>query len=279
MRYLWLIAGCLILMAGPIQLQDYERFRVGLLHTEVRLALNRHIMGIVAGHVRTCKRSTGSYPSPDQGLLAVKSLKKHIEKCDYRNPLLPVRVTPSGVLSPWGEPYIYENRQALKESIFVDSGATLDKARAYSVRVDRGIYIWSVAAQQHDAEYRHWTHVLGFIRVLIAVVGIGCLVVFLLLTWRRLSADLTLAKKLFGMVASAAPGLLISFGLLAVFFPVFVRTCYAWSRLTLRTPERTKDYIAVLRRYHDRGVISDRAYRKLLLGLIEDEKSEAYRQD
>ena len=48
------------------------------------------------------------------------------------------------------------------------------------------------------------------------------------------------------------------------------KTCYAWQRIGDRSPELTKEYVALITRYRDRGIISQAAYRKIVKGLETD---------
>ena len=63
-------------------------------------------------------------------------------------------VGPAGVLSPWQMPYVYENRNESPRDIFTDSPVDNYGAERYSVKIDDGVYLWSVGAQNYSGKYR-----------------------------------------------------------------------------------------------------------------------------
>ena len=165
-------------------------------------------------------------------------------------------LSPSGVLSPWLIPYVYENRSGVDPKKFQGSPADVDSSRRYSVRVDDGIYLYSIGGQfyadkldrmEREANSPRW---LGCVLILVAVV---CVVVM---------ARRSRRGKLAGVVA-----LLLSAGAGAVLGGTRA-TCYVMSPLfSSRDPEMGARRRALLDRYHQSGVIGDETYAKAVSAL------------
>ena len=56
------------------------------------------------------------------------------------------------VCSPWGIPYVYENGADQPSGVYGASPAKFDSRGRYSVKVDDGVYIWSVGGQSMAQE-------------------------------------------------------------------------------------------------------------------------------
>lgn len=244
----------------------YERL-FGLRGSESNLSTNKDQLVFVADELRNFRKETGRYPSNDEGLLVVRSLVQ--DSRDYggiwRHRRF-CRVDQSGVLSVWGEPFIYENHKGLDSAKFADSGAIVDRKRAYSIKVDEGVFVWSVAAQQAYAEYR--TNSVQFYTVItiLLVSAILLLAFYTRLTLQAGARSRWIGMRRFGRTASMFVwnGLLMAPIISFIVMSYPLRTCYAIASSTSRSPELTKDYVQLIEKYHQRGIIGDRAYRKMV---------------
>ncbi|MHC4248107.1 MAG: hypothetical protein ACYS9X_03170 [Planctomycetota bacterium] len=155
-----------------------------------------------------------------------------------------------GVLSPFGPPYVYENRAGLPAKSFVGSPADADPRRRFSVRVAEGVSVASVGAELLAREYDsawwdvNWPRFAGGALLVIAAA--------LVLATRRGRA---------AAVAAAGVGLLASLGAHQI-----MRTfCYLpapfFSSTNPAAIERRRE---LLEKYHEQGVIGEEAYRKAL---------------
>lgn len=273
MRYLFLILALIVFWIGFGYLSDWERKEIGIRRTKARLDITRHQLNHISKHLRDHYEETGRYPSNYQGLQAVDGLAEfwqgQVRLYDYRRFSTTQNVE---ISSLWGEPFIYENHRGIDAGAFADSGAMIDFKRAYSIKVDEGIYVWSVAAQQNHHEY------LAGLRVVLAWAGLLvllCVVLFgfyVVWTIRSVGSGYTGWRRARRILWSLCGGGAISLLVCLVAFPLASGgTCYAWSLTRRRTPELTRDYLSVMEKYHERGVISDNAYRKIVEAMKEEE--------
>ena len=69
-------------------------------------------------------------------------------------------VCPAGVLCPWFIPYVYENRRNLAPELFAASPVNGDSRERFSVRIDQGVYVYSIGgkvfANRCDVAYRRY---------------------------------------------------------------------------------------------------------------------------
>jgi type II secretory pathway pseudopilin PulG len=166
-------------------------------------------------------------------------------------------LSPAGVLSPWLTPYGYENRNGLDASKFTDSPANSDSRQRYSIRVDDGIFIYSVGGQLCAQKLprmwweRMWPRFLGGIFLLFAI-----LVAIVLVRSSKLGFGLGLAS------------LLISGGVGAAASAASYTTCYRPAPLFYR---RDAEMVAMqrelLNKYHSNGAIGNQAYQKAISAL------------
>lgn len=260
-RLIFLMLSIAVLAAGLLWAQNIHG-QVGLHRIQPQLNFNTRHLQAIAQHLRKYQEKTEHYPTNDQGLLAVESLVRDCSKEPlhaYSSKIYYLRASKNGIITVWGEPFIYENRRGLPSSAFADSKATGDKGQSYSVMVDSGIYVWSLAAEQKHQEYLVWTRNLKLMRIAVVAVSLMILLVYINLTWRAKGRRFWRTS---GIVTAETLLSVFVFGFLV--FPTFVRSCYQIAVTRLRTPELTKDYITLITKYHDRGVIGDKAYEKII---------------
>lgn len=155
---------------------------------------------------------------------------------------------PAGPISPRLLPYVYENRNGLDASVFAGSHATDDEP--YAVKVDEGVYVWSLGGREAWQDYRKawWSYNLP--RMLGGAI-LAAVVAILVIAWLRKS-------DWRGRYILAA-----GLGLLGIGVTVLGRaTCYIMASGVRRNPEITAQRRALLDTYHNNGVIGEEAYRR-----------------
>ncbi len=155
--------------------------------------------------------------------------------------------------SPWGIPYVYENRNGLAASAFADSPATHPDGR-YSLKVDDGIYLRSISAKGPAGELAALEARKSF-RQIAGWVMIGLSVVILLVWTFRVRPRPGFAGWL-AMLISLPVGAVVSAG---------GATCYVMSPFfSSRDPATIAAQKELLAKYRDAGVITDATYRRAI---------------
>lgn len=275
MRWLYLILGAVVLGAGLAFVANYERSQ-GLMYHCVRLRVCAKEMAAIARYLKDYQKERGRYPTNDEGLFALQRLARDSsrtsETLNSRSPVHWCRVTDSGILSPWGEPIIYENRHGLEPSLFAFSGATADSDRHYSRKVDEGIFLWSVAARQAHKEYTSGRRRVVAAAVLVVSASLALVALFVRGTLLVVGRHLTGLRRAARLALSFAGGAVVFLVAAVVSQTVNpITSCYAWSTLTRRSPKLTKDYTAVIYKYRERGIISGATYKKITEALNRDD--------
>jgi len=104
----------------------------------------------------------------------------------------------AGILTPWTDPYIYENRTKGDQKRFGHSIVSSDKHRRFSIKVDNGIYVCSVGAYYRTKDYdsqlweRYGPRVIACIPVF-AIAILGCVL-------RRKDFAAIIPAALFGLL-------------------------------------------------------------------------------
>lgn len=234
------------------------------------LAANQRQLKCMAGYLRSGKKATGKYPSNENGpfimsQLALKNERKDpfwrdvLYTKDIDRNLVPGQDAP--LLSEWGEPLIYENRNGLPPELFSNSGATNDAGRNYSAEVDNGIYLWTLGGQQAYDNYSRWhKHRASILRL---GIFFGLLYVLSSFSFILLMHMQTLYQK--RLLWSFVRDSLLAFIILGFAGSSLgsVESCYIPARTAERTPELTNDYLALMQKYHEQGIIQDATYVKL----------------
>lgn len=270
-RYVYIVLAAMITLVGSVIIENTDR-HVGFSRLPHRLEITRKQMDAMAGYLRDYSKEHGHYPSNDEGLPAVQNL---VQACrahehDYESDLFLCRLGSSGILSRWGDPFIYENRKGIDDAKFEDSGATLDRHREYSVRVDDGVYIWSLGARRAYGEFCYWRpRMYGAIGMVAAIV-LGLVALFARSSVISHCRKTGIRERWCDGIMPALGGLLLSLVLPFFASPMFMATCYVMSAVSNRDEKLTREYKAVLAKYHQRGVISDSAHSKMLRALDTD---------
>ena len=172
-------------------------------------------------------------------------------------------ITEAGVLSPWMLPYVYENRNGLDPSKFQGSPADADRERRYSVRVDDGVYVYSMGAQCFSERYdRTWWSYNG-----VRFVGVALL----------LGAVVTIAVAVRAPRKAAVALFVVSAGLGLAAAELGYATCYVMSAFfKRRDPEMIVRQLELLETFHARSILNDATYRKVRSSLpsVADEARE-----
>ena len=266
MRFYCILLATVIFVGGLAAIYTKDR-SLGLRNRGYVLRSTRRQLDGIADYLRAYHKQTGRYPTNDEGLLVVKPLVKACAADEFgKSPVSICRVGQGGILSLWGEPYIYENRRGLDVRKF----AGFPAAGHISVMVDDGIYVSCLGAERSYRVYAYWNPLLkwsagGVLLVTLALCLLPSLVSFQFRV-REFGAFRAVAGGLAGALLNAIVPLFV--GLVA--FPAFVRSCYAASPYRVRSPELTKDYVRVIAKYRDRGVISETSYNKLIKALDHD---------
>jgi len=160
-------------------------------------------------------------------------------------------IGPTGALSPWQMPYVYENRHDAAGTLFADSPADSYGAGHYSVKIDDGVYIWSVVAKNYSDEY--WASWFKF--VMIRCTGVGLLILAIGLTWWKVRGRARIPAVIglvIGAAAGATPAVTRSIALCYVMTPIFGH----------HDPAMVSRRRALLDKYREAGAISVETYAK-----------------
>jgi len=158
----------------------------------------------------------------------------------------------AGVLTPWRDPYMYENRIGMNPDVYRGSPANTDRKRQYSIRVDDGVYVYSVDAwKAYDCYREHW-----WARYTSVFIGVSVLV---------LDAFLVLVlcpRRSIALILSCIVGLMA--GCVAHMF-IPRTTCYVMSSpFEHRDQKAIAKQIELIEQYHTNGVINDVTYQRLM---------------
>ena len=155
--------------------------------------------------------------------------------------------------SPWGIPYMYENRNGLAASAFADSPATHPDGR-YSLKVDDGIYLWCISAKGPAGELavlearRSVRSAAGWVMIALFVAGL------LWLTF-RIYPGLGCAGWLAMLISLPAGAVMTAVG----------PTCYVMIPFfSRRDPTTIAAQQQLLAKYREAGVITDATYQRAM---------------
>lgn len=163
------------------------------------------------------------------------------------------------VLSPWLQPYMYENRTMGPESRFKGSPVEGDWTRRFSVKVDKGVFIYSPSAEfMVRRQGGTWWHCRGPLVMGAAMVLVALLMgITLSLRHRQSAPFITALKSVFltlgGGVALAA---------------VIMPSCYAMARpFSYQDPAMVRRQVELLDQYRERGVISAETHARCMAAI------------
>ena len=164
---------------------------------------------------------------------------------------------PAGVYTPWELPYVYENRSGHSASAFAGSGVEDDPDHQYSIRVDEGVYVWSVGGREWVKQCRaaQWDqHAPKYYAA--GLLGVSVLLLIRIAALRAKAGLLGLGVLVCSCVLGA--------GLAA---PACARCVVMKPLFTRRPPSVVARQKRLLAKYHAAGVIGDEAYREALAGM------------
>jgi len=310
MRYIWFICICLTIAVGgflclslinnPKYKYEPPSYRGDFEH------INGQLSGI-SKHLQSYYTQNKRYPDNNEGLMALKDLRERLLKVQNHLPPPIGSLTPTdikeiqdigfdfirnkfemaafdgGILSSWLEPFIYENRRGLPEDLFTDSPVNQDKGQYYSLKVDDGIYVYSVGAM---IKYKSYAELLSEIKMMkilslaIAIISIILIIVFIRLFIKAKRPAKEPPKPWVSILRIISGTILALASIFIALIPWSVTiTCYAMSSFGLHSrPRMIKEYNTLLDKYHQRGVINQQTYQKIKTALddvnklIEDNK-------
>lgn len=261
-RYAYLLLSAIVLVVGLGKIEERDR-SLQLRTLPRKIAVTREQLSVIADLLRTYKTAHGSYPSNDQGLLVEPLVSNSAYGLSASDRLVHCRAGNSGILTRFGDPFIYENRRGISSAKFAGSGATLDHARRYSVRVDDGIYVWSIGARRACDMLAYWQPRLAISRIVMMVISLELVAVFVWASFVSARRNLVSGKQRCSLLVSLLAGALLWFLTFLFAMPMFIKTCYESSINWPRKPELTAEYKSLLSKYNKRGIIRDSTYRKI----------------
>jgi hypothetical protein len=269
MRWVFLAPALMIAIAIMGTASSYRN------HPRNQLRLNQSNLERLAYYLRVFHEQTGRYPTNDEGLTGVRVLVSVYGKYGRTRDggLCHTTLRPYGITGITGDPFIYENRRGFEKSEFAFSGATLDRRRHYSIRVDDGIYVWLEGAQRAykqslQIEHDHRLKMNRLIALLV-LCGLGYFAVL----WRcarRESGVSDRAVRTLGLLLLDSGLAVVAVGTILYLTRSRESGCYMPAYNDWLKPETAKSHVTITRKYRDRGIISEKAYPKIVNGLGKD---------
>ncbi|MCX5682952.1 MAG: hypothetical protein NT049_04630 [Planctomycetota bacterium] len=166
-------------------------------------------------------------------------------------------LSPQGILSPWLLPYVYENRNGFDAAAFKHSPVDRDPEQRYSVRVDDGVYVYSVGAMEYSERLGGpWNT-----RTIVQLFGLALIVGAVVLAFLAIRAAERRVLASFFTLAAMVLSALLGLG----YHSTFWSTCYMMSPFfSRRNPEMVSQQKDLLEKYRAAGVINEETYRKSL---------------
>jgi hypothetical protein len=165
-------------------------------------------------------------------------------------------IGPTGAMTGWLVPFVYENRTGLDPALFADSPANGRKSDRYSARVDDGIYVYALGGQLYSRDYdaRWWEyHGPRMAGGGLLLLSLGALVVL----WRS-SRKAAIAGAVIALGAGGLGTLAGStYATWYVMVPLFGR----------RDAQMVAQQKELLDKYRSRGIIGDATHQKALAAL------------
>lgn len=251
LHFAYVVIAVLLFGAGLFKVSDWER-SLGLRPTQFRLEMTDKQLSTISDMLHVYRVRTGRYPTNDEGLLAVPELVALVTSSgEVRSWHYGWRMDDAGILSPWGEPYIYEN------------GTYKSGSHMWSVRVSDDVCVWSLAAEKAYNHYSTWSPWPGRLRIALMLAAILFFATFIRAALRAGASSPA------GKLSRTALHLLGGIGLgalTALLLPLLLgfTTCYITNNGNRsRTPELTREYMTLMSKYHEQGIIGDAAFKKI----------------
>jgi hypothetical protein len=157
--------------------------------------------------------------------------------------------------SPWGIPYVYENDVGRVSAVLSRSPARYDSRGLYSIRVDEGVYVWSIGGRLMAVELSsmEWQRLIPRL-----FGGILITVAFVIVLWWTV-------KRYRGFRILGWCAFLISVPIGAFGQVVSFTTCYVMAPLFYRRdPQTLVVQQQLLARYRNAGIITDETYQRAI---------------
>ena len=248
----------------------------------------------IARHLKAYRAKNNRYPTNDEGLTVLSELKTRLIE-EYSYLPVPMGKRPKGkgsvyygslggmcsfeggILSSWFEPFIYENRNGLPENLFSDSPVNNDRWEFYSIRVDDGIYVYSLSAIAYYHDYVNALAKRSRTRLIVwclLAIAFALLNIFIYLFIRLKKPSNSQPAKLGFKLIKTIGGIIIILG--AVLIGLKKPYTYNYKETAMcydpvpnfdldlsRRPEIISQYNDLLDKYNQRGVINQVTYQKI----------------
>jgi hypothetical protein len=283
MRHTWFACICLTLaFGGMFCSQPKYQYEPGWYNGHLKTM--REHLETISQQLKVYHSRNGKYPDNNEGLAALTEFRTKLSENRYDLPepmgKLPKEYNEKirsgsrdmaaygeGILSPWLEPFIYENRTGLDAKLFADSPATLDTGRNYSAKVDEGVYIYSAGTMLFYREYKWLLIEMWSVRIIFCLLLILFIVLF-----ARTKPKTTGKPPVWQQVIKGVGGTILILASLFVSQATMV-TCYIMNSFGLyRRPEMMAEYNKLLEKYYQKGVINQATYDKVKKAMDEVNK-------
>lgn len=219
------------------------------------------------------KKSSGGYPKMSEGLLAVKAI---VDACGRGpGPLRRARVDSSGIITPFGEPFIYENRSGFDPTKFSDSSANFDRRGVYSIKVDNNVFVWSVGSKKAFELAYGWRRIRAAIAALTILLAASLFTLYIrsAFKWLKLqpNSQLNMRRTALLLVIDSAVIMLVTFASVP-FVEREYRLLQDPDAELSQTIRSRRYYVDVIAAYHDRKILDDAAYSRMIGSLISNER-------
>jgi hypothetical protein len=278
MRYIFQAIGVVVISLGLKVANDPSKV-VDMEIAGMDVGIARAQMFAIADYLRAYHKSTGRYPTTDEGLLVVHKLMK---ACGNRpsapiGPLRRCKTNSSGILTLWGEPYIYENRNGLDPGKFSGSGASFDRKGMFAIRVDEGIYVWSIGARRAYGTYSTWKTRRVAAIVIFLIIALICLRQYVECMRRVVSRQKREGAVIFPltMLKIAAREIFVLGIVLLATVPLASQRYSILSDIAYTNPRAMRprsEYESLMAEYHDLGIINDAAYDRIINSMLTSER-------
>lgn len=170
----------------------------------------------------------------------------------------------SGLLSPWLVPYTYENRAGFPAKAFEFSPVNDDPSGHYSIRVDEGVFVYSVGAMIFYRRYVTLLWEMYSVRGLTLAVLLVLILLFAQTPRKKATEGLAISvARLIGGTAA------VILSAMVVLVPL-ASTSYMTYFGTLPRPKMLDVYTALLEKYRQAGVIKEDTFQKTMKALEEE---------
>lgn len=161
-------------------------------------------------------------------------------------------------MTQWLVPFVYENRKGLNPNLFRDSPA--GNVHGISIKVDSDVFVYSPALLILGKEYKSLQLKMCLIRIASLILPVFFLILIACSIANRKPGKLT--------IKTVERLRIILILLLPICAGLFLTQSSCYFRTTFNTkqkhPEMAAEYISLLNKYRDNGVITEATYQKRL---------------